>query len=175
MISLLSCVQRRNLNITLPASMGINLKRKDKFINCYKSRVRLWLALASLSRKRSYRGWRIDRSISSRCVSSELSSHSRASSRQDRGEEKWMRDRTTYGDRVSIRESNQRAPIPFLVPWTIRLESSRISYLVLARGHRELRRVRLCTKRIVRCDHDPGAWMPSFVRFDELSKRFVDR
>lgn len=87
-----------------------------------------------------------------------------------------MRDRTTYGDRVSIRESNQRAPIPrMLVPWMIRLESSRISCLgclVLARGQRELRRVRLCTKR---CDHDSGAWMPSFVRFDELSKRFVDR
>lgn len=26
-----------------------------------------------------------------------------------------------------------------------------------------------------RRDHDPGAWMPSFVRFDELSKRFVGR
>lgn len=65
-----------------------------------------------------------------------------------------MRDRTTYGDRVSIRESNQRAPIPWtLVPWMIRLESSRISYLgclVLARGQRELRRVRLCTKRTMR-------------------------
>lgn len=86
-------------------------------------------------------------------VSSELSSHSRASSRQDRGEEKWMRDRTTYGDRVSIRESNQRTPIPSLVPWMIRVqESSRISCCSpiprpLARGQRELRRVRLCTMR----------------------------
>lgn len=47
-------ILHHNLNITLPASMGINLKRKDKFINCYESRVRLWLT--SLSRKRSYRG-----------------------------------------------------------------------------------------------------------------------
>lgn len=83
-----------------------------------------------------------------------------------------MRDRTTYGDRVSIRESNQRAPIPSLVPWTIRLESSRISCLVLARGHRELRRVRLCTKRTMRSrSRSVDALVRSIRRIEQAIRR----
>lgn len=65
-----------------------------------------------------------------------------------------MRDRTTYGDRVSIREQSKSADsLDARSLWMIRLESSRISCLgclVLARGQRELRRVRLCTKRTMR-------------------------